>query len=163
MFRIASMLILTLASPAPVQAVVEEGRAAYKRGDYVVALRLLRPLAEQGNSKAQFNLGLMYENGRGVTENTVQAVKWYRLAADKGHAQAQNTLGVMYEYGQGVPRNDNEAMRWYRRAAERGSAQARTNLKRMYDEGRDFPSKSPPVLRAKIAPRSPRENYTARG
>ena len=52
-----------------------------------------RPLADQGYASAQFNLGTMYTNGRGVPKDDVQAVKWYRLAADQGNAFAQAHLG----------------------------------------------------------------------
>ncbi len=58
MFRIASTLILTLTLAAPAQAGFKEGRAAYMRGDYATALREWRPLAEQGDLKAQSSLGV---------------------------------------------------------------------------------------------------------
>ena len=59
---------------------------------------------------AQYNLGVMYENGRGVPQNDAEAVKWYRKAAEQGLASAQNNLGVMYANGEGVPQNDAEAV-----------------------------------------------------
>ena len=58
--------------------------------------------AAQGNAFAQFNLGAMYDNGRGVTEDKAEAVKWYRLAAAQGSVLAQFNLGVMYDKGEGV-------------------------------------------------------------
>ena len=66
-----------------------------------------RRLAEQGHAKAQYNLGLMYDNGEGVPENDSEAVKWYRLAAEQGIATAQYNLGIMYDNGEGVPENDS--------------------------------------------------------
>ena len=66
----------------------EDGVAAYKRGDYATALRLLRPLAAQGNAAAQYLLGLMYGRGDGVPQDDAEAVKWYRLAAEQGLAAA---------------------------------------------------------------------------
>ncbi len=71
-------------------------------------------LAEQGEAFAQYNLGVMYENGVGVPENDADAVKWYRLAAEQGRARAQNNLGVMYENGEGVSENNAEAIKWFR-------------------------------------------------
>jgi TPR repeat protein len=55
----------------PVQAgkEFEEGRAAYERGDYATAIKKLRPLAEAGNAEAQFYLGAMYAEGRGVPQD----------------------------------------------------------------------------------------------
>ena len=85
----AIALLLTLSLSAPVLAgPFGDGLTAYEKADYTTALRLWRPLAEQGNARAQFNLGLMYANGRGVPQDYAQAVKWYRLAADQGIADA---------------------------------------------------------------------------
>ncbi len=72
---------------------------AYQRGDYVTALRILRQLADQGNAKAQYNLGVLYANGQGVTQDYREAVRWFRKAADQGDADAQTNLGVMYFKG----------------------------------------------------------------
>ena len=57
--------------------------AAYQRGDYATAIRKLRPLAEQGNAKAQYSLGVMYDKGLGVPQDYVQAHMWYNLAASR--------------------------------------------------------------------------------
>jgi uncharacterized protein len=59
----------------------EDAATAYNRGDYATALQFFRSLADQGNAAAQFNLGFMYESGRGVLQDYVQAHKWYNLAA----------------------------------------------------------------------------------
>ncbi len=71
----------TLGLTAPAWAGFDEGVAAAKRGDYATALREWRPLAEQGNGDAQYNLGIMYKNGQGVTQDFVQAHMWFNLAA----------------------------------------------------------------------------------
>ena len=55
----------------------------------------MRAPAEQGDAEAQFNLGVMYANGRGVPQDDSEAVRWYRLAADQGHAGAQFNLGAV--------------------------------------------------------------------
>ncbi len=67
------------------------------------AVAELLALAEQGSAKAQFNLGLMYADGEGVSQNDAEAVNWYRKAAEQGLADAQYNLGVMYDNGRGVP------------------------------------------------------------
>ena len=69
-----------------------KGLIAARRGDYATALREWTPLAEQGNARAQYNLGLMYDVGRGVPQDYKTAVKWYRLAAKQGHSSAQRNL-----------------------------------------------------------------------
>jgi uncharacterized protein len=96
----------------------EEIDAAYMKGDYATALRLMRPLAEQGNVSAQYNLGFMFDNGQGVPQDHATAVSWYRKAAEQGHAAAQNNLGVKFANGgQGVPQDYAAAASWYRKAA----------------------------------------------
>ena len=71
-------IILVLSFSAPVAAgPLEDAAAALDRSDYATALRLFRPLAEKGNPRAQFNLGFMYANGRGVPKNYAEALKWY--------------------------------------------------------------------------------------
>ena len=77
--------------------------------------------AEQGIAEAQFILGAMYDNGRGVPQDDAEAAKWYRLAADQGQANAQFLLGVMYGQPGGLLENHAEAAKWYRRAAEQGT------------------------------------------
>ena len=56
----------------------------------------LRALAEAGDTEAQYNLGLMYVNGRGVAQDDVEAVAWYRRAAEQGIAEAQYWLGYIF-------------------------------------------------------------------
>ena len=67
----------------------EDGMVAYNRGDYLPAIRLFRPLAEQGNPKAQSVLGKMYRKGQGVARNPAQAFMWFSLAARRGDARAR--------------------------------------------------------------------------
>ena len=111
---------------------LQKGITAYESGDYATALREWKPLAEQGDADAQFNLGGMYDNGWGVPENDKTAVKWYTLAAEQGHADAQYNLGQMYDKGQGVPQNLKTAAKWYRLAADQGLAEAQYNLGNCY-------------------------------
>ena len=83
--------------------------------------------AEQGESTAQYNLGLMYDNGEGVLEDDKEAVKWYRKAAEKGHAPAQNNLGFMYDNGEGVLEDYATAYAWINIAAANGDEMAKQN------------------------------------
>ncbi len=83
----------TLGLTAPAWAGFDEGMAAAKRGDYATALREWRPLAKQGNAKAQHNLGVMYEIGEGVPQDFAEAVKWYRKAADQGWPEPRRSSG----------------------------------------------------------------------
>ena len=95
-----------------------------------------RKAAEQGHAGAQYNLGIMYVQGRGVAQNDATAVSWYRKAAEQGHARAQYGHGIMYAKGRGVARSDATAVSWYRKAGEQGHAGAQFNLGDMYAKGR---------------------------
>ena len=83
--------------------------------------------AEQGDASAHVNLGLMYADGQGVSQNHKTALKWYRLAAEQGHADAQYNLGVMYRKGHGVPQDKVYAHMWYNIAATSGNKKAIKN------------------------------------
>jgi TPR repeat protein len=93
-------LAILLASPVPANAgPYEDGIEAAERGDYATALKLWRPLAEQGIGEVQYSLGIMYDNGWGVLEDDAEAAKWYRKAAEQGVAEAQFSLGDMCNKG----------------------------------------------------------------
>ncbi len=132
---------------APSSGQLEAAYSAYEAGDYRAAFRLYQQLAEQGNMVAQYNLGAMYDNGRGVSENDAEAVRWYRLAAAQGFARAQSDLGNMYNLGKGVPENDAEAIRWYHMAAEQGFDLAQNSLGSMYATGEGVPENDAEAVR----------------
>ena len=81
-----------LDTPAALAGPWEDGMAAYNRGDYVPAMRLFRPLAEAGNSKAQSAVAVMYRTGQGVAKSSVRALMWFGLAAKRGDARAKADL-----------------------------------------------------------------------
>ena len=99
----------------------DRGLAAAQSGDYATAMKEWLPLAEQGYAGAQYNLGLMYDNGYGVVQDYAEAVKWYRLAAEQGVAQAQYNLGLMYHNGYGVLQNNILSHMWYNIASANGT------------------------------------------
>ena len=90
-----SISLLTLIGVSASAQNFQKGKAAYDRDDYAAALKEWRPLAERGDSEAQFNLGVIYDNGEGVPQDYAEAVKWYRKAAEQGDAAAQSNLGFM--------------------------------------------------------------------
>src|SRR5437764_6632081 len=114
---LTALLMLVTIAGAAVAGPLEDARAAHDRGDDATALRLIHPLADQGNADAQYILGIIYVAGQRVPKNGAEAAKWFRLAADQGNARAQNNLGFMYDKGQGVPQNYAEALKWYHLAA----------------------------------------------
>ncbi|HEV8552721.1 MAG TPA: tetratricopeptide repeat-containing serine protease family protein [Casimicrobiaceae bacterium] len=96
--------------------------------------------ATQGNADAQFNLGVMYANGEGVSKDAAKAVEWYQKAATQGDADAQLNLGAMYLRGEGVPKEVAKAVEWYQKAATQGNADAQHKLGWMYFYGEGVPT-----------------------
>lgn len=87
--RIIAAILLMLSLAAPVAAgPLEDADAAMRRHDYKTALRLIRPLAEQGDANAQYNLGVFYDNGLGVPQDRIRAYMWLSLAAMQGRERA---------------------------------------------------------------------------
>jgi TPR repeat protein len=125
------------------KAMKEQGyfdiRDALARGDYAAALRQLRPLAEGGDPRAQFDLAEMYESGQGVYTDHEEALRWYRKSALQGDPLAGLRLAGKYAEGDGVPRDSEEAVRWLRPLAERGIPIAQFHLGQMYRDGEGVP------------------------
>jgi hypothetical protein len=107
--------------------------------DWEQRAKLYRKAAEQGNAKAQYNLGVCYSDGAGVAKDAAEAVNWYRKAAEQGLAEAQYNLGVCYGKGKGVAKDTAEEVKWYRKAAEQGNAKAQCNLGFCYRNGEGVP------------------------
>ena len=89
--------------------------------DYAAAASWYGRAAEQGDAKAQYNLGVMSGEGRGVPQDFVAAVNWYKKAAEQGDAGAQFNLGVMYFKGQGVQEDYVHAHKWLNLSAVGGN------------------------------------------
>jgi len=115
------------------------GQSAYATGRFVEALRIWRPLAESGDPRAAFGLGLLYDLGEGVGQDAATAYVWYRAAANAGVVAAQFNIAVMCDSGVGRARNAAEAAMWYSRAAAHGNARAEYNLAQLYAAGDGVP------------------------
>jgi len=127
MKNVASALLLALCLSSPTFAqdtsaqdtsAQDTSASSENPADQIAAtLRRIRAGAEQGNSAAQFNLGVMYATGLGTVQDDAEAVTWYRKAAEQGNARAQYNLGIAYRDGRGVPKDDVQANAWLRKAA----------------------------------------------
>eukprot|EP01126_Amoeba_proteus_P062262 TRINITY_DN8436_c0_g1_i5.p1 TRINITY_DN8436_c0_g1~~TRINITY_DN8436_c0_g1_i5.p1 ORF type:complete len:597 (-),score=85.17 TRINITY_DN8436_c0_g1_i5:52-1842(-) len=95
--------------------------------------------ADQGNAFAQFNIGSLYDNGRGVTQDYTKAMEWYIKASDQGHALAQFKIGYLYDNGRGVTQDYTKAMEWYIKAADKAHPSAQFTIGHLYDNGRGVP------------------------
>jgi TPR repeat protein len=133
--RLASMLALSILLLMivcnTVWAGFEKGLNAYEKGDYITALLEWTPLADAGDSQAQYNIGWMYKRGRGVPQSDTTAIGWLEKSAQGGHAGAQSTLGHVFYYGEGVERNEIIGAKWFTLAAKQGNLRARSELEYM--------------------------------
>ena len=127
-------LIAGVAAASPATAGrSREGWAAFSRGDYVRAARLLAPMAQRGNRRAMTMLGYMYENGFGVPQSYDTAVELYTGAAEQGDPTGQHLLGLMYDKGHGVDRDDIVAYKWLSLAAAAAPLRERDPYLRIRD------------------------------
>jgi TPR repeat protein len=92
--------------------------------DYKQAFAWFTKAAEQGETKAQYSLGLMYSKGLGVPQNDKQAAIWYAKVANKGDVNTQFGLGLMYAEGRGVVQSYKQAFIWLSLAATGGNNNA---------------------------------------
>jgi TPR repeat protein len=115
-------LVILLSSSA-----CEDRRAdkAYVRGNYDKAVTDLQFLADGGDPRAQYDLGLMYDRGEGIPQSDADAMQWYERAAEQGEPRAQYNLGLMYLNGQGIPSDMVRAYYWISLSANRGNVHAR--------------------------------------
>jgi len=127
------LIAIGLATPA--LGGIDDGLAAYDRGDYATAYRELAPAAASGEPLAQYNLARMYLAGEGVARDNAEGLRWLRKAAATGVGLAQYQLGARHEWGVDVTRDYAEAARWYRMAADRGVPVAQFRLGLLYMNG----------------------------
>jgi TPR repeat protein len=117
----------------------DPGQSAYAAGRFIDALRTWRPRAEQGDARAAFGLGLLYDLGEGVGQDAAAAYGWYRRAAQAGYVLAEFNIAVLCDSGTGTARDPTEAALWYARAAAHGYARAEYNLAQLYEAGEGVP------------------------
>lgn len=129
------IILLQFASQPARAGALEDGHTAFEAKHYQEAYKLWKPLAEQGDPDAQYNLGLLYMNGQGVEKNERTALWWFTRAAQQGLADAQYNAGVMYYLGKGVYPSHKTAVEWWQLAVEKGHANAENNLAIMYAFG----------------------------
>lgn len=111
----------------------EQGRGVEKSHD--TAIQYLKLAATNGNSGAEFDLGVLYTDGRrGVAADKAQGCQLFVKAADQGHIRAMHNAAYCYQSGTGVAKDLNTAVRYYTKASEAGSAWSQYNLAMAYGE-----------------------------
>lgn len=127
-------LVIALIAPA-LGGPLEEGMDAYRAKEYARAADLWRPLADKGDPVAQYRLGTLYAEGKGVEQNDATAFTWMLRAASQGNADAQYGVAASYFSGLGVEKNEKDAAKWFQRAANQGVAFAQLNLGLLHAAG----------------------------
>ncbi|MBI3902253.1 MAG: sel1 repeat family protein [Nitrosomonadales bacterium] len=108
--------------------IYSEGMTAYTAQDYATALTKFKTIADQGDARAQFNVGVMHHQGQGVALDDKEAITWWTKAAEQGHAEAQDNIGLRYGKGQGVAMDWVQAYKWFGIAAAGGNQTAQGNM-----------------------------------
>lgn len=125
--KIAGLLLISLsaafnnATAGELDAAVD----AMRTGDFAEAYCIMRPLADDGDADAQYNIGWMYLNGYGLRVNDGLALEWWLKASEQGHSDANLSIGMLYSLGDGeVPKDNDKAIDYYLLAAVDGQEDA---------------------------------------
>lgn len=107
----------------------------FDRGEYTEAATWMSQAAKEDYTRAQHDLALMYEEGKGFPASPEEAARWYLKAAEGGYEPAVFKMVQIYLNGEGVPKNPTLAFDWATRAAQTGNADAKYLLGYMYYTG----------------------------
>ncbi len=137
--RIALMAVFVLAGWAFFWFVVEHrtvgtAKAAFASGDSAG----VATLAGRGDREAEYDMGIMCEEGQAVPKDYAAAADWFRKAAEQGHVQAERRLGLCYAEGRGIERDGRQAAYWLEKAAVRGDVPAQAGLGRLYAREKEW-------------------------
>ncbi|EFL51099.1 Sel1 domain protein repeat-containing protein [Solidesulfovibrio fructosivorans JJ]] len=130
------VLALCLTLPGLARAGLEEGKQAYRAGDYAKALEEFLPLADAGDAAVQNQVAAMYYTGLGVPKDYAKAAEWFKKSAASGNPNGQYCLGKLLYYGQGVPQNFDDAAKLLAEAAIAGKGGAQYLLATLYLYGK---------------------------
>ena len=111
---------------------LERGGLYERNGNPAKAIDWYNKVANQGNAEAQYRLGKMYLEGRGIRQDDKQAAHWFEKSAEKDHPQAQYQLGNMYYEGKGVEQDYEKAFSYCMQAAKHGLADGQNSVGVMY-------------------------------
>lgn len=126
---------LALSAAVPGEMQYEQGMTYLNSCNYQEALKQFGKSAKEGNTDAQYQIGLMFLDGLGVNKNPRDAAYWFRKAAQNGHMASQFEIGYCFATGTGVQQDSRMAAEWYWRAAEQGDPDAALYLARCYRDG----------------------------
>ena len=104
-----------------------ESRAVNEKDDFVYDLSL----ATQGVSVSQYNTGVNYSIGRGITKDLEKAIYWYQRASEQGHSKAPFNIAIFYSDGINIEANPKLALDYFLIAEERGNLSAKKFLDKL--------------------------------
>ena len=119
--------------PAPQWELYQNGVAALDAHKFQEALKILKPLAEGGYTRAQYALGRLYATRPGGYRDDPEALRWFEAAARRGYAQAQHEIGTRHMHGNQLPKDLTRAIEWLEKAAAQGVGQAAQSLGHIYE------------------------------
>ena len=125
--------------PDVARFVFQAGRIANQQKDYVLARQYWEKAVAMGSDMSMVGLGVLYQYGLGVQQDSNEARRWFEKSAGGGVAGGMNGLGSLYESGAGVAKDYREARRWYEKAAAGGEFIAMRNLGNLYHNGNGVP------------------------
>ena len=147
----ALLTLLLFATAAHAADPLADALKAIESGRHGQAVQMLTPLANAGNSLAQYRLGMLYYHGQGVPEDEKQAIYWWRKAAAQDYTEAMFQLGSAFLFGSQaariVPDPDREAAMWYFQAASGGHAEAQYHLGLLFLAGKGVIDSRPEAVR----------------
>lgn len=132
--RLFTAVVVLVCLTAPAHADFKEGWRAYQRGEYAAALQHWTRSANEGDPAAQYNVGVMYDEGTGVNRDAAKVVAWWSKAADQDHQMAQHNLALFLIESGGEEDFDKAAF-WLKRAAANGFVRSQYSLAKLYATG----------------------------
>lgn len=117
------------------QADFEVGLVRFEQGDFDGAQEALKPLADEGDARAQYIMGVIALNGLAGEPQPNEGAAWLLLAAEQNYVEAQVELARLYKTGEGVEQDLSRMVHWYRRAAEQGHVGAQLFIADAYAYG----------------------------
>ncbi len=133
LFLVAAFAVQPAVQPAMATSTkFDAGKKAYMDEDWLKAIMILRPLAQEGDHEAMVLLANMYNDGKGVVQDFQKALSLYNSAASLGNTNAMFAIATMTITGIGTPRDTGKAIEWYRKAAEKNNQIAQFTLGTLY-------------------------------
>ena len=112
----------------------DKGLKEFNKGNYELALDIWEPLANEGVSNAQYNVGLMHHNGLGTKQDFKQAYKWLLKSSEQGNLNSIRLISTMYALGNGINKNFVRSYMWAKIGADNNDQNSKILLDSLLKE-----------------------------